>query len=95
MNQTLRSAMGEDFPFWHQRFVAVEVPTPYKFFGSSDLMVFCADYESPQLKLPRIPPPFSDGVERLIRLAEQKKAEYLTRNWDATFPMFMRIMHNP
>jgi hypothetical protein len=85
MNQTLRYAMGEDFPYWSERFIAVDVPTPHKFnyFDDSEIKVFCADYESPQLKLPGIPRAFSDGVERLIEVAEREKAKYIETNGSA------------
>jgi len=83
MNQILRQAMGDNFPYWSERFIAVDVPTPHKYFNDSERKVFCADYESPQLKLPGIPRAFSDGVERLIEVAEREKAKYIEANGSA------------
>ncbi len=73
MNYELRLAMGNDYPYWSERFVAVSVPTQDKFYRVSERKVLCADYESPQLKLPGISRKFSDGVERLVELAARDR----------------------
>ena len=52
MNETLRQAMGENFPYWHQKFIVVKFPTPHHPFNFHHITTFCTDYENPQLNLP-------------------------------------------
>jgi len=80
MSQTLRSAMGENFPYWSPKFVAVKVPTPHLSFTDSETRVFCLDYTDSQLSLPGMPRGFSDGVERLLDFAERGRREYTDVN---------------
>ena len=76
MNHELRLAMGNDYPYWSEKFVAVSVPTQSESYRIPERKVFCADYASPQLKLPGIGHKFSDGVERLVELAEKEQNAY-------------------
>ena len=80
MNKTIRYSIEEDFSYLSERFVAVRVPTPHKFPNGSERKIFCAYYENPQLKLPGISLTFSDGIKRLIEIAEEEKVEYIEKN---------------
>lgn len=71
INSDLRIAMGNDFPYWSDKFIGVVIPSKTSCF--LDVKVFCTDYKNPQLKLFKTPMGFSDGVERLIELIEREK----------------------
>jgi hypothetical protein len=77
MNQTLSNAMGDNFPYWSRSFVHVEISIPHTLYDDSITRVYCSSYKSPQLRLPRVPAPFSDGVELLIEFAEREKAGFM------------------
>jgi len=76
-NQTLRSAMGDNFPFWSEDFVAVEVPVHYEYFKDEVTKVMCTRYKTHQKTLKGIKPEFSEGVERLIQVTREDEAKYL------------------
>jgi len=76
MNDTLNSAMGENIPWWSEKFIAVYIPTTTKQPNNSRLKVFCTDYKSRQLTIPGIPKTFSDGVERLIEIVKREEENY-------------------
>lgn len=63
INEILRHAMGDNFPFWAEEFVAVDGK------DFCETMLVCTDYESPQFNF-EFKELFSDGVEKLIEIVE-------------------------
>jgi hypothetical protein len=64
LNQHLRSAMGEDYPYWAKEFVTFKINTNE--YWRTEARIACINYENQQMKLPGIPQPFCDGIEKLL-----------------------------
>ena len=66
--------------YWSEKFVKIKIPTPYNFFKDYEKKNLCVDYKNPQLKLQGFDSCFSEGIERLIELAEEEKIKYIREN---------------
>jgi hypothetical protein len=84
MNKELRSAMGDNYPYWNDSFVFVLAQRPYRADDEPIEKTFCNEYENNQLELPNIKREFSDGVERLLRVLEEEKLDYIEARGDFT-----------
>lgn len=75
MNAQLREALGEDYPYWSNRFVVVDVPNlnEDKFPESVGTRVFCRNYQSRQLRFLGGEGIYCDGVERLLTLIKREQ----------------------
>lgn len=73
MYSRLRHAMGENYPLWFNEFVPIEVQD--EIFCSSEIKILCTEYQDKQMRLPNFPNDILDGVERLMFLVEQDKAQ--------------------
>jgi hypothetical protein len=73
ITKALRSAMGENYPFWPDVFISIEsniVWPPYK--QDETKTNFCTEYEDRQTRLSGIPSDYSDGVMMAVRLVDGK-----------------------
>ncbi|MFO7710554.1 MAG: hypothetical protein R6V53_02205 [Candidatus Woesearchaeota archaeon] len=68
MNVDLRSAMGENFPYWSDRFRTVRLTHPVT--DRHRHYVYCADYQDPQLSLPNFGT-YPDGFEKLTEIVQK------------------------
>jgi len=75
-NEILRYAMGDNFPFWHKDFVALEVPIGNEYFQQIETRVMCNTYQDRQLKL-KVMKNFiwTDSVRRFIDITKTLQTE--------------------
>jgi len=74
---SLQQAMGDNFPYWSENFVSVNIPAPYDPEAEmKETRTLCMGYKSPQLKIPGMPEGFPDGVKRLEEKLEREKEYY-------------------
>lgn len=77
-NKGLRSAIENDYHWWSDDFITTGLSKKYVCSPIGyEQSTFCSRYKSRQLKLPGIPPDFSDGVERLVEEARKRKIKYI------------------
>lgn len=71
LNYNLRLAMGEDCPYWAEEFLALEIKMEESW--RTETRIACINYENQQMKLPGIPQPFCDGIEKLVEKIRLEK----------------------
>jgi len=73
LNLNLRSAMGEDYTYWADEFVTLKTNIDESW--RTEARTTCINYENQQMKLPGIPQPFCDGIEKLLENIRLEKKQ--------------------